>query len=82
MLLEAIGSGVLGLILTLFEAIPLGTLEVPSFGPMVGLVRELNGFLPVAEVIDYVKTVLQVVLVLLGLKVVVFVYSLIPLKAS
>lgn len=82
MVLEAIGEILMDFVLALLDALPDVDLDIPSFGPMVGLMRTLDQFLPMHEVIDYVGTVIGVIVVLLGVKVIVYLYGLIPLKGT
>lgn len=82
MIPEAIGSLLMTAVLTVVGALPLPDVTIPTFGPLIGFVKTMDDFVPVSEVLDYMLTMLRVVVVLLGFKALIYVYHLIPLKSS
>ena len=82
MIIEAIGGLFLGIIDGVLSALPTYHLTIPSFGPMVGLARALDGFLPVHEVIDFLSLTVQVTIVIFAFKLVMYVYANLPFKAT
>lgn len=82
MIVEAIAEVFMGIILGMFGLIPDPGLTFPDFGPFIGVIQQFDSFLPVSEVIDYTLTVIRVIMVLLGVKVLIWLYGLLPLKSS
>lgn len=82
MITEAIVGIPLGIVEGIIAGLPHDHLVVPSFGPMVGLAMQLDGFLPVHEVIDFSLTALGVTIVIFGFRLLMYLYSLIPFKFS
>jgi hypothetical protein len=77
MITEWVVSAILSLVLALVELLPgeaTDTIDLPSFGPMVGLARLYDSILPVHEVVDFAVTLLGVSLVIFNVKLIDWLY--------
>lgn len=82
MIIEWVFEAMLGWVAWIFDWVPDVELDLPSFAPMVAVAMRLDQILPVHEVIDFITLSIQVIVVIFGFKLAMFVWANIPFKFS
>jgi len=82
MITDAIGNMVMGLLSTLLGVFPTWSPPSTSIAPLVGYLSSVDAVLPVGTILLVLGATLALSLALLTVRVVVFLYRLIPFKFS
>lgn len=82
MIVEAVAGAVEAFVILVVGALPISTPTFPSFGPIVGLARQMDTVLPVHEALYSMGGLFALAATVFAFQTLLAIYKLLPFKGT